>query len=897
MITIDFGLELEGGSQSTAAWGEVSGGPQVLLSLLELRLGLAHRPVSDPCRAAAYRVFLEQVAGMSEVFFKNSLELDPVGVSRELLEWRDELVLSGWDPQVKTGCPRIEALAAVELAAAGKLSLGVGDRLLRILAELKIRNPGIGFLTVREPKALFPALWTRTLEHLGARFGSANPIRESAGAPIRDLDRLAAALAGAGAGGAKDLLQGDNSLQIWEAFSEIILARTVAQEIGKALTKGWSVAVVAPDGGRILADALRAEALPAPRTRPFSQAFPIPQLLGLCLNLLWEPLDPQALIDFLTHAVSPIPSGLRRRLASAVAKCPGIAGPAWQKAFEDAEKSAAKRHGSDADALARELSRIQSAREQWIEQARYPESGADRSAVVSMCRRLASWAGSRATSGDKDLASHFAHLAGAASEVANIVEGPGTISRLELTRWTEQAVGYGRFAKPTPSDAGSVTLVQNPGAIQGRYDLVVWFGFDSAPESRRIPWNLAERKGLAVAGVILPDGTVRRERELLAWRTLVASAKQMLILARPRTRHGQPIRSHPLQSRLQALSARGLQVHEVEPSGSHVDGQKRGTELLQIRRLPTRRQWWNLGRPVAPRSSESFTSLSQFIYHPYQWLLRYSARLKPGPLSEMRINSTAQAGSILDRLCSDFFVGDSARWRNLPDVEIEQWLKSRWDPLLHEMALNLLQPGQRVAAESLRETARRVLVDLARLLSNANIESVEAQVQQQRITIEGVALTGIPDLICRRSSDGRVGILDLKLGGRETRERELTEARALQLAIYRQLFLASGPTAQSPATGFYLLSAQRLLSTHDFWGSSTVRGTTDNDATCWDDFLRVWRWRRDQLAAGWVEVVAPDVVETGGPVDPLSPVTTWSADKSDAHRDPYSNLIGWNSLA
>ena len=154
MIAIDFGLDLEGGSLAAESWGEITCGPQALLELLELRLGLTHLPASQTSRAVVYRGLLEHLANQQPTFFGGSLKVDAVGVSNELLGWRDELILAGWDPRVEVDSSRIKQLAEVEASAMGSIPMGIGDRLARILTELAVGQAGIDRLSVREPEAL-----------------------------------------------------------------------------------------------------------------------------------------------------------------------------------------------------------------------------------------------------------------------------------------------------------------------------------------------------------------------------------------------------------------------------------------------------------------------------------------------------------------------------------------------------------------------------------------------------------------------------------------------------------------------------------------------------------------------------------------------------------------------
>lgn len=73
-----------------------------LLGLLELHLGMAGPPVARSQRVAAYLGHLRQ-ADDGERFYSKSLEVDEMGVASELLTWRDEWLLYGWDGRSPAG--------------------------------------------------------------------------------------------------------------------------------------------------------------------------------------------------------------------------------------------------------------------------------------------------------------------------------------------------------------------------------------------------------------------------------------------------------------------------------------------------------------------------------------------------------------------------------------------------------------------------------------------------------------------------------------------------------------------------------------------------------------------------------------------------------------------------
>lgn len=117
-MKIRFDLDFDGGAWpgalidagSEAVAGQAWLGPQGLLEHLEMVLGLSGPHSSEAERAAALVPRLRSHEG----FWSRSAAVDPMGSSRELLRWRDELVLAGWLGQ-RDGMPgRVAALAELE---------------------------------------------------------------------------------------------------------------------------------------------------------------------------------------------------------------------------------------------------------------------------------------------------------------------------------------------------------------------------------------------------------------------------------------------------------------------------------------------------------------------------------------------------------------------------------------------------------------------------------------------------------------------------------------------------------------------------------------------------------------------------------------------------------------
>src|SRR5450631_743946 len=75
-----------------ATFGEIWAGPRGLTGILETQLGLGARWESDAMRAAAIVPLVRDTEG----FWNVSASVDPMGVARTLLSWRDVLWACGW---------------------------------------------------------------------------------------------------------------------------------------------------------------------------------------------------------------------------------------------------------------------------------------------------------------------------------------------------------------------------------------------------------------------------------------------------------------------------------------------------------------------------------------------------------------------------------------------------------------------------------------------------------------------------------------------------------------------------------------------------------------------------------------------------------------------------------
>jgi hypothetical protein len=158
MITLHFNPQYDSGAWSGepgkgVAWfSEIHVGPSGLLGFLEVRLGITAREKPGHELLADFTKAAQAVAAKNkDVFFAQSLKLAPLATANELLRWRDELVLSGWEadtpvPEGLTSGARsiLRGLSEVESALPGGFRT-TADRWRILLATLKTETALGGF--------------------------------------------------------------------------------------------------------------------------------------------------------------------------------------------------------------------------------------------------------------------------------------------------------------------------------------------------------------------------------------------------------------------------------------------------------------------------------------------------------------------------------------------------------------------------------------------------------------------------------------------------------------------------------------------------------------------------------------------------------------------------------
>lgn len=880
---ITFGWYLDGQRSKAPVdhLGTAVVGPLGLLNILETQLGLVAVQPSAAERTIQYRDCLQALDTPTR-FYHHSFALDPLGTAACLLTWRDDWALHSrgderWEEVLSNDAPaRLRDLAAVEQLAHLSVSPNIGQRLGAILAALEIRTPDIEVVQVLEPIDILPLRWQAVLTALPIvqcydLTGAAGGAGEGVG--VSFLGALQQRLTKVAAGHRPEALpwQDDDSVIVVQAETRALAAHWVAMHV----TAPDTLLVSGDDGVRL--DAHLAALGHVRQGLKEASAFrPALQVLPLVTELLWQPLNYHALVQFLTHPIGPLPRFARQRLAEKVARAPGIGGAKWQQALADIVEHYGPAH---APVIAAQIT-------YWIEPPRFDTAaGAPLAAVTERVARLVEFF--RRRLGETDEAQRLAFIAGfeqcrACLDALELLGAQGTITirPRQLQKLVAQASGHGTHHPLWPAEVGAVQLATQPGAVVEPAARVIWWQLAMPVLPGASPWSAAEVRALSAAGVCLPDTAAQLAQTAHTWLRPVMAAREQLILMLPPA--GEEV--HPLWQMITAVvdAPKVSALEELLTNGGE------GMFAVAPVALPAPKRWWQLPDDVrvALRPKESFSSLEQLIFNPYQWLLRYPAALRPSQLVSVG-GDFLLFGNLAHGLVEHYFQHDDAL--AMSDAAFEAWFIGAFETIIDQEGALLRMPGRGTDLANFRSRLLRALQTLRQHLRQAGAVKVVPE-QALEGHFEGGELAGFADLVLHKVA-GEPAIVDMKWSGATKYPEKLKHNRHLQLAIYAELLHQQ--TGKWPSVAFYLLDRARLLAPDDrsFPEAECIPSDNgENTVQLWQRFLASWRWRSAQVRAGRFEVVLDGIEPTD---DSLPPEDAMTPETLNADYNDYRALAGW----
>lgn len=766
--------------------------PWVLLLFLEQRGGLLGPTVGQALRIGQYVECLRQV-DTGDQFYSRSLLTDAWETARVLLEWRDTLVLAGWDGGPLLAGSRVETLARVEKAAQGILAPGFSDRLRTVLGALQepyVSLDWLGAIHLIEPLPDWEPWWRQIFAILAERGVSLSEVPSPVPVGRGDLRQAQALLAG---GVDPPAYSADGSLSLVRADGEGDLAEALTAWLQTESNE--NILVVAEQRSELLDRTLKMAGLPGLGIELPSPNRTLLQVLPGAWETFWEPLSVQAYLHWLGLPESPVPRRVRRLLSDALADNPGIGGPEWQGALRNGRTDYAQWLATNRPAAEQKkgLAEWDERTQFWFQHSHYdPRQGIPKEILMAIVNRVRHWALQRVSTGPDPI---FQELAGAAGVLEEILTALGVerVPRAMLNRMWDSVLGTGATRSDAFEEAAPWRLVSHPGAVIDSAEIVVWWRFEDAGQ-RRVdsPWSQPETDALHRAGIVLEDASARRRREVQSWAAPILHAKTRVLLLAARQAEGSEMFLHPLWDTLVASGSQPTVKNATRLfQAAHDIWAGRTLQLVSAptRRLAPPQQRWPLAPGlIAGRSVESATSIELLFSCSLRWVLQHGLRARP--IDVLRLPHPNRMMGVLVHAIVHDMLEERRDWSL---EHVEQATLDRFDRLVPQLAAPLLELHQRMVYLATRREIGRAIHTLFSQIRAHQLSVAGSEVTHSREWRNGQRIEGTLDLELS-DREGNPIIWDMKWSKSNQYVEAINEGNAVQLTTYGWLLNGERPS-------------------------------------------------------------------------------------------------------
>lgn len=853
------------------------------LDLLETRLGVNSKAVSFTTRLVDYLYCLERT-DKPKAFYQASYKKDPFAVARKLLLWRDDLYMSGWTGSfgVKDNLTkRLLDIEAIETLAQKEVAPSIGQRFQYVVSRLKKDSIFISEIELHDELGHFPPLVQKVIAATGAGITHVDELKPTASVDT-DLERLQNILTNANM---DTEFSNDGSVLLIETDEASASHNLTAQIIAAEYTTNnqEDMSVICETDGHIVDEALETIGLPRAGFTQNSSWRPVFQVMPLSMELLWDPVNPAKILQFLTNPVCPLPGRVRYPLGNIMAQTPGLGSDAWNERIEKI---------LDKEDDKKDQNKIETDIKFWIEHQRYdPELGAPVADIITRLNAVSKWLGNMmALFADHPEQSLYAIAKGQTEDLLSAVirlenYNDGSLGRDHIRRLIDDIRGVG--APVIDRQAGladkinPLTNYQEPGSVMRTADTMIWNGLNGDHGLRVKDWSDTEISALEDNDIFyLSDNTglecLRRQRS-----KPVLNAKSRLILVASKDRSS----DHAIWTQI-LCKCKGVQILSEIEAKERLNISTQETEPLD---LPKKQREWQLPKSanIPAKDYSSYSSLDKFIFKPHQWVLNYAAKIRSGSLLITNEGNLLK-GNLAHRLIENYL--DEHPNLQIVDLNtIAGWTDTALLELIEKEGATLLEEGafrDRVAFISTMKTALKTLIEH---LKNAGTVKTETELWAKSEFVGG-ALQGSIDIIAS-NKNGDEAIIDVKLGGLRYRRDELKNSQYLQLLTYDRL------RQTSPHLSFFIVSDSHMLNlAHDYFKNAEridpKLGLTPDQY--WDNIESLWKHRRAHFDEGIIEVPVEGTVPTERSLP--DGIALDIPETNDAFSD-YTALTGWEPSA
>ncbi len=820
---------------STKVIGTTYVGNMGLLDQLQLRAGIHLATKSDVEREAEYhKVMMNHIPG---TVFEQAAHVDPLGVAAKLLQWRDALIMAGWDGKCDDpNASKIDVLSSIEKDFK---AMGFADcwrRISEVYDKSNYLNGCVEEIQVDCPWSEIPHIIQRTLLSIGCK-GTiiTKTVNEDLEPHVGNIDRI-------------KLIEFDDVNDAYEWFAQI-----------KMLPEGTAV---------INRNNVRLNHTLYTWDRPqlhstFKDSNPqLLQLFKLSMSIFSRPLNIQNLVSYLMLPMSPIPGALRRRLARLLisqggfgekkVREKGVERDEWEEIIESFE-FLNKESKPTSQARTKKMPFLAPIRADF-------SRGIEKNDVIAYIDMLKTWATGHFADNELPQArKDQLHQLITFLDSLNIALQPlpNKVSYSDLEKLILQIYRPMNYSLQA-AENGSYNVISNIRSLAVKAQTIIWL--DCQEDDKEMdPYDFlssTERNYLKSKGCIVPDFA----KHLQICRSECAriiNACDCVILIRSRFDGTTRLGEHPLIAEVRyAFKQAGIKLRASKPNDLFEMIETTSTHDVIDRFSPVKAL--ELGDIDYQGRKESNTSLDTLINFPFNYLMQYVARL-PMPDEEQLMSLYVITGLVAHHFF-EHVIEDANKeieqMRKLTCDEFDQRLEDAIDSTglllrLEESASTLIE---------FKVQLKRSMLALIDIMKENQWSPVGCEVnfpeENKHLKLRTIGDFGARIDFLLTQADGRFVIIDFKWSYSKKYSEYLENNTAIQLELYRQAVLATYPGKNVAGVAYYLMPKNQLLTTdfEEIPKSRLIKRIDSNSSSdLFEQIQNSYEFRMEELKRGHIE--------------------------------------------
>lgn len=805
-----------------------------LLEVLSLRNGLTGRYMSDGERMSAYLSCVQNCA--NGTFVANSFKTDKLGVTKQLLQWRDKLIMAGWKCNIykQDETLKLQLLSEIEKEWKAKLK-GDADRWSELASlsekqQLIAENDEVQCTCAKEQ---LPLLVQKILVSCNATFQDYPENLDISKKNIKvihynDLNDVY-----------RHIAYNTNY------YADSLLINRDNVSLNHALLSC----------GSPLQDATIQDSNPLTL-----------QLFKLAMSAFSRPINIKNIVSYLQLPLSPIPSRLSYKLANILISSGGFGDINLEKLNEDQineyksnditnkwEQTIYDYIHQDTDKTEKKKREKKAGILKYItDNSIYENSNIKIDSLTQYITTITKWASNVINAKDEPIedvvASQLFTVMSYFKQLTDSLQDMTEIPFEELEKRI-RIIYQPISITQARAQVGALNIVTNYSQIIDSPKSLVWLDCCEADNQNDAYDFLSakERSWLnAQDGVCVPSFSqilYLNRKEMISQ---ISKIDGEIILITSDYHHNKKMTEHPLIAELKMLKGDSFKIEEGCTSIP------RSEDEQEVKKIEPKLQY-NLGKIDYNGRTESNTSIDTLINYPFDYVVNYIARLSDAnntDFQSMNLIKGNVAHHFIQNLVEDAkFEVDTMQ--SLLDVDFD----SRIMKSIAIYGLELLLKENGVDFANFKYLLKRSVGTLITIMKNKGLKPVGCEQTFNEGIGEIENFTSRIDLILKDKDDNRI-VFDFKWSYAKKYQEQIENGIAIQLELYRQELTKNKYNVV--AVGFYLMP-KCVLVTSDY-DTLEVEGNTiiqhfdsPKDSCLFDQIQKSIEQRRNEISQGLIE--------------------------------------------